>query len=94
MAASPSSTCEEAQQLRGVHDGQQIVDLEGQVVGQAVDVVAAALVEQQFEQAGDAAGPRVGQHLVVHLALVAHGAAGLLVRALRPGLTSGRVSTL
>ena len=66
---------EKAQQLRGVDDGQQIVDLEGQIVGQAVDVVAPALVEQQFQQAGDAAGPCVGQHLVVHLALVAHGGA-------------------
>ena len=55
---------EEAQQLRGIHDRQQVVDLEGQVVGQAIDVVAAALVEQQFQQAGHAAGPRVGQHLV------------------------------
>jgi hypothetical protein len=62
---------EEAEQLRGIHDGQQVVDLEGQIVGQAVDVVAPALVEQQFEQAGHAAGARVGQHLVVHLALVA-----------------------
>ena len=67
---------EEAEQLRGIDDGQQVVDLEGEVVGQAVDVVAAALVEQQFEQAGDAAGAGVGQHLVVHLALVADRAAG------------------
>ena len=65
---------EEAEQLRGIHNGQQVVDLEGQVVGQTVDVVAAALVEQQFQQAGHAAGARVGQHLVVHLALVAHSA--------------------
>ena len=65
--------------MRGVDDGQQVVDLEGQVVGQAVDVVAAALVEQQFQQAGHAARPRVGQHLVVHLALVAHPRCRLLV---------------
>ena len=75
--------CEEAEQLRGVDDGQQVVDLEGQVVGEAVDVVAAALVEQQFEQAGDAAGARVGQHLVVHLALVARRSGRLAGRAPR-----------
>ena len=37
---------EEAEQLRGIDDGQQVVDFEGQVVGEAVDVVAAALVER------------------------------------------------
>ncbi len=58
--------------MRRIHNGQQVVDLEGQVVGQTVNVVAAALVEQQFKQAGHAAGACVGQHLVVHLALVAH----------------------
>ncbi len=62
---------QEAEQLRRIDDGQQVVDLEGEIVGQAVDVVAAALVEQQFEQAGDAARSRMGQHLVLHLALVA-----------------------
>ena len=71
---------QEAEQLRGVHNGQQVVDLEAQVVGQAVDVVAAALVEQQLQQAGDAAGTRMGQHLVVHLALIAH--ANLLIGSL------------
>ena len=70
---------EEAEQLRGVDDRQQVVDLEGEVVGQAIDVVAAALVEQQFEQSGDAAGARMGQHLVVHLALVADTRAGMLM---------------
>ena len=92
MAASPSSTWQEAEQLRGVHDGQQVVDLEAEVVGQAVDVVAAAFVEQQFEQAGDAAGPGVGQHLIVHLALVAD-LVGLLIGRLG-GSHVGRVSTL
>ena len=71
---------EEAQHLRGIHDGQQIVDFEGQVVGQAIHVVAPALVEQQLEQAGNAAGPRVRQHLVAHLPLVARA---------RPGRWSG-----
>ncbi len=36
----------EAEQLSGVDDGEQIVDFEGKVVGQTIDVVAAALVEQ------------------------------------------------
>ena len=74
---------EEAEQLRGVDDGQQVVDLEGEVVGQAVDVVLAAVVEQQFEQAGDAAGTRVGQHLVLHLPLVADWRAALPARQRR-----------
>ena len=64
MAASPSSTLRKPSKLRSVDDGQQVVDFEGEIVGEAVDVVAAALVEQQFEQAGDAAGARVRQHLV------------------------------
>jgi hypothetical protein len=70
---------EEAEELGGVDDGEQVVDFEGEVVGEAVDVVAAAFVDEQFEQAGDAAGAGVGQHLVVHLALVADGLAGGLV---------------
>src|SRR5204862_536650 len=44
---------QEAEQLGGVHDGQQVVDLKAQIVGQAVNVLAAVLVEQQFQQAGD-----------------------------------------
>ena len=38
---------EEAEQLGGVDDGQQVVDLEGEVVGQPVDVVLAVVVEQR-----------------------------------------------
>ena len=34
------------------------------------------MVDEELEQTGDAAGPGVGQHLVVHLALVADGLAG------------------
>jgi len=85
---------EEAEQLRGIDDGQEVVDLETQVVGEAVDVVAAALVEEQFQQAGHAAGARVGQHLVVHLALVADAGVGMLMIGAASGATSGRVSTL
>ncbi len=84
---------EEAEQLRGIHDRQQVVDFEGKIVGEAVDVVAAALVEQQFEQSGHAAGPRVRQHLVLHLALVAYSRAALLIGRLGRA-TSGLVSTL
>src|ERR1035438_7459672 len=61
-----------AEQLRRIHNRQQVVDFEAQVVGQAVDIVAATLVEEQLQQTGDAARPRMGQHLVVHLALVAN----------------------
>ena len=67
---------EEAQQLRRIDNGEQVVDFKRQVVGQAVDVVASALVDEQFEQSGDAAGARVGQHLVAHLALVANAGSG------------------
>src|SRR5208337_2517492 len=37
---------QEAQQLRRIHNRQQVVYLKGQVVGQPIDVVAPALVEQ------------------------------------------------
>ena len=70
---------EEAEEGGGVDDGEQVVDFEGEVVGETVDVFAAVFVDEEFEQAGDAAGTGVGQHLVVHLALVADGAAGGLV---------------
>jgi hypothetical protein len=56
---------EEAEHLGGVDDGQKIVNLEAKVVGEAVDVIFAVVIEQQFEQAGDAAGTRVRQFLVV-----------------------------
>ena len=85
---------EEAEQLRSVDDGQQVVDFEGQIVGEAVDVVASALVEQQFEQAGHAAGAGMGQHLVVHLALVARRGVRCCWSGASAGATSGRVSTL
>ena len=41
-------------------------------------------VDDQLEQAGDAAGARMGQHLIVHLALVAH----------RPAAAISRLGTL
>ena len=70
---------QEAQQLRGIDDRQQVVDLESQVVGEAIDVVATALVEQQFQQSGYPARSRVRQHLVLHLSLIANPRAGMLM---------------
>ena len=37
---------EEPEQLGGIDDREEVVDLEGEVIGEAVDVVATALVEQ------------------------------------------------
>ena len=56
---------EEAEQRRGIDDGQQVVDFKGELVGQAVDVFApvGAFVDQ-LEQSGDAAGARVREYLV------------------------------
>ena len=51
---------EEAEHLRGFHDGEQVVDLEGEFVGEAVDVILAALIDEQLEQTGDAAGRACG----------------------------------
>ena len=65
----------EAEKLCGVDDGKQVVDLEGKIVGEPVDIVLAIVIEQDLEQARDATGTRVRQHLVVHVALVAHGSA-------------------
>ncbi len=81
---------EEAEELGGVDDGEQVVDFKGEIVGEVVDVVAPTLVEEQLKQSGDSAGPGVRQHLVVHLALVANGGRGLLVgrfsrHHIRPG---------
>ena len=70
---------EEPEELRGVDDGEQVIDFEGQIVGEAVNVVLSALVEEQFEEAGHAAGAGMGQHLVMHLALVANFGSGVLV---------------
>ena len=56
---------DEAQQRGGFHDGQQIVDFESQVVRQVVDLFAAVVIAQHFEQAGDAARTGVRQHLIL-----------------------------
>ena len=70
---------EEAEELGGVDDGEQVVNFEGEVVGEAVDIVAAVFVDEQFKQTGYSSWTGVGEHLVVHLALIADGAAGALV---------------
>ena len=41
ISASPSCDVEEAEQGSGFDDGEQVVDFEGEVVGEAVNVVAA-----------------------------------------------------
>ena len=81
---------EKAEQLRSVDNGQQIVDLESKVVGQAVDVVSSAFVEQQFEQAGHASGSGMRQHLVLHLTLIADSWAGLIGNFRRSHVGSGQ----
>ena len=67
----------EAEHHRSVHDGKQVVDVHGELVGQLVEIVAAAAVGQQFHESGDAAGTRVRQHLELG-ALARLAIAGLL----------------
>ena len=62
---------QEAKQLGGVHNGQQVINLKGEIVGQPVNVVFSVVVEQELEQAGDATGTCVRKHLVMHEALIA-----------------------
>src|SRR5208337_1621416 len=52
------------QQSRGLDDWQQIVNLEREEVGQPVDVLAAIVVGENFEESGDAAGACVRKHRV------------------------------
>ncbi len=56
---------EEAELVGGIDDGQQVVEFEGKLVGEAVHIFAAvgAFVDQ-FEQSGDAAGTGVREHLI------------------------------
>ena len=37
---------EEAEELGGIDDGEQVVDFKGEIIGEAVDVVASALVDE------------------------------------------------
>ena len=46
----------------GIDGGKQRVDFQAQFVGELVEIDAAALIAQNFEQAGHAAGTRVRQH--------------------------------
>src|ERR1700677_4741180 len=44
---------QEAEQLGGIDDRQQVIDLEGQVVGQPLDVVLPMVVQQELQKAGN-----------------------------------------
>ncbi len=74
---------QKAQQLCGIDDRQQVVDLESQIVRQPVDIVLAVVVQHQLQKTCNAARPRMRQHLVVHLALVANLLAGCRLRQRR-----------
>ena len=63
---------QKAQQLRRVHNRQQVVDLEGQIVSQPIDVVLAIVVEQQLQQACDASRTCMRKHLIMHRPLIAN----------------------
>jgi len=60
---------EEYRQLGGVHNRQQVVNLEAQVVRQTVDVARAAFVDSSSRSPAMPPAAR-GAHLVVHLPLV------------------------
>ena len=64
ISTSPSRHLHESEQRRRFDDGQQIVDLERQQVGQAVDILAAVVIGENFEESRDAAGAGVRQHRV------------------------------
>src|SRR5467141_2649423 len=53
---------QKTQQRGGVNAGQQVVDFKTQFVRKAMQVSAASVVGQDFQQAGQAAGARVGKH--------------------------------
>ena len=82
----------EAEHDRGFDDGQQVIDVHGKALGEAVQVFAAAAVVQNFEQAGDASGAGMRQHLIFLLGPPRSAAVGCV-----PGSacsTSGCVMTL
>ena len=56
--------------MRRVHNRQQVIDFKCEIIGQAIDVGSAVVIDEQLEQAGDSTGAGVGKHLVVHLPLV------------------------
>src|ERR1035441_8466009 len=66
----------EAQQGRGLHDGQKIVHFQAEFVGELIEVTGAAVAVEQFQQARNRSAARVRHHLP-----------GLwLCRGRRPGL--------
>src|SRR6185437_9537184 len=67
---------EEPEELRSLDYRKQIVDFEGEIVGETIDIVAAAFVEEQFEEAGHASRPHVRKHLVARLSLIEDARAG------------------
>ena len=86
---------EKAEQCAGVDDWQQVIGLEGEVVGQAEDVVPAFVVDENLEQSRDAAGTGVRKEVVAGLLLLAGGTCVLrLMSGTAEGFSFGRVRTL
>ena len=83
---------ERAEHGGGFDGGQKVVHFEGELIGEAVDIFAARGVGENFEQAGDAAGAGVRQHLIFCRGAGAPDAAGAANR--RAGTMSGSVRTL
>ena len=75
ISASPSVTVRKPSSCAASTIGSRSSISKREIVRQAVDVVLAVVVQQQLQQAGDAARPRVRQLLVMHLPLVADGLA-------------------
>ena len=73
ISTSPSRALREAEQRAGLDDRQQIVHFEMKIFGDVVQIFASAAIQQQLEQAGDAAGPGVRQHLRSGLGLLLDG---------------------
>src|ERR1035438_3877099 len=53
----------EAQQSRGLHDGQEIVHFQAEFVGELIEVTGAAVAVEQFQQARNRSAARVREHL-------------------------------
>ncbi len=58
----------ESEQLRSIHDRQQVIDLKAEIVGESVDVVLAMVVNQKLQQARDAARTSVRKLLIMDCA--------------------------
>ncbi len=53
----------EFEQGGGFKNGEQVVHFEAEIFGDVIDVLLAAAIVEQFDEAGDAAGARVRNHL-------------------------------